>query len=414
MGCSGSKSDKYVTFGEKAARRIEKDDSCEGAAKEVVKKVLASYQGTGKVIKAARATAAESPAVTEVLKLFLGWKQFFVDKFRNEPEWAETFTYVDDETKAAFESAGLDVKSFHANSVAYWGKQGSDSEIKQATIGMFDAINTACEPSYKPTSKQGENAKYIILGWLVRLMFIWHRGHNFGAVVLKDRFDEKGKPVMLIRCQTMADAGEKGSAFRKLAESGVVDHFCNLYNGHFPLQDMLDTESKICADMRKKTGRHVPTYLDERVLKKTRKWRRMVDEQHEWADDTQRNNAMALCASQIKDILNPGGHPPEGSILIHCAGGMHRTGMLFALIRRYVNDDPIEDILDEYKRHVAWVDAGTPGGFEELNEKFIREFDLSLIDAEDIVFENGFELDEDLDDANGISWGPGSFTKMLK
>ena len=193
--------------------------------------------------------------------------------------------------------------------------------------------------------------------------------------------------------------------------------------------------------------------------------RRMVDEQHEWADDTQRNNAMALCASQIKDILNPGGHPPEGSILIHCtmfvlvllyllfllglvfflallflkcmlflfcfwfilnlsfyssfgatlgAGGMHRTGMLFALIRRYVNDDPIEDILDEYKRHVAWVDAGTPGGFEELNEKFIREFDLSLIDAEDIVFENGFELDEDLDDANGISWGPGSFTKMLK
>ena len=62
MGCSGSKSDKYVTFGEKAARRIERDDSCEGAAKEVVKKVLASYQGTGKVIKAARATAAESPA----------------------------------------------------------------------------------------------------------------------------------------------------------------------------------------------------------------------------------------------------------------------------------------------------------------------------------------------------------------
>ena len=24
--------------------------------------------------------------MTEVLKLFLGWKQFFVDKFRNEPE----------------------------------------------------------------------------------------------------------------------------------------------------------------------------------------------------------------------------------------------------------------------------------------------------------------------------------------
>ena len=70
---------------------------------------------------------------------------------------------------------------------------------------------------------------------------------------------------------------------------------------------MLDSEVKICADVRAKTGRRVPTYLDERKTEKTRKWRRMVDEMDEFEDPIRRRNAMALCASQIKAILNPEG-----------------------------------------------------------------------------------------------------------
>jgi hypothetical protein len=46
-----------------------------------------------------------------------------------------------------------------------------------------------------------------------------------------------------------------------------------------------------------------------------------------------------------------GGNKPAGNILIHCCGGMHRTGMLFAIIRRWVNDDPIDDVLADYRRH---------------------------------------------------------------
>ena len=77
--------------------------------------------------------------------------------------------------------------------------------------------------------------------------------------------------------------------------------------------------------------------------------------------------------------------------------------------QRYVNDDPIDEIMAEYKRHVAYVDDETPGGFEALNERFIREFDTSLLDAEEIVFEDGFELDEDLVD--GVRWDGRSAVK---
>ena len=105
--------------------------------------------------------------------------------------------------------------------------------------------------------------------------------------------------------------------------------------------------------------------------------------------------------SQIKDLLNPNGEPPKGGILIHCAGGMHRTGMIYGIIRRYVNDDPIDEIVADYKRHVDWKAEGAVGGYEELNVRFIKEFDLSLLDAQEIVFEEGMTQDEPISAAGG-------------
>ena len=56
--------------------------------------------------------------------------------------------------------------------------------------------------------------------------------------------------------------------------------------------------------------------------------------------------------------------------------------MIVGVLRRYCNpDDSIEDIIADYRYHVAWQNEENPGGAEELNERFIREFDLSLIDA---------------------------------
>ena len=65
--------------------------------------------------------------------------------------------------------------------------------------------------------------------------------------------------------------------------------------------------------------------------------------------------------------------------LYHSSGGMHRSGMLFGVLRRCVNGDSMAQIEREYRRHVAYSSEQQPGGFESLNLRFIREFDCRLL-----------------------------------
>ena len=46
------------------------------------------------------------------------------------------------------------------------------------------------------------------------------------------------------------------------------------------------------------------------------------------------------------------------------------------------------------------------------NERFIRDFDLSFLKAEDIVFEDGYERDEDLNEDAGITWNSKPYGKL--
>ena len=75
---------------------------------------------------------------------------------------------------------------------------------------------------------------------------------------------------------------------------------------------------------------------------------------------------------------------------------IHVFRIIVALIRRHVNDDPIEDIIADYKRHVDWKSEDKPGGYEELNVRFIKEFDLSLLTTDSVIFEEGFEREDPL------------------
>lgn len=62
------------------------------------------------------------------------------------------------------------------------------------------------------------------------------------------------------------------------------------------------------------------------------------------------------------------------NVLMHCYGGQHRTGIIFAVIQKCLNRVPIEDVLREYRCHTAWESAEKPGGAKPENEKAIREF----------------------------------------
>lgn len=362
-------------------------------ANDQVREVPGAGLTSRRVLPKAVVKKATGPACTTVLAELTKWAQLFADRLLADPAWAAKFTDFDAPTKAAFEAAGVDPASLGGNSGAFWGE--SPFTIKAARTQIIDAIRVAAG-GYEPTPEQKGEATYIIMGHLVRVMFQSHGGHNIGAVPLKGMTTPDGKPVLLVRTQAMADSGAKGSCFRTLIETGVVKHVNNLYNGHFPIMDFIDGEVSICAAARKKSKSNVPTFMDERANKVTRKWRRMVDEKDEWSDPQRMRNAMALCADQINDILRPDGKSPVGGILLHCAGGMHRTGIIYALIRRHVNDDPIEDIIDDYKRHVDWKSDDQPGGFEALNVRFIKEFDVSLLASDSVVFEEGFEREDAL------------------
>jgi hypothetical protein len=67
------------------------------------------------------------------------------------------------------------------------------------------------------------------------------------------------------------------------------------------------------------------------------------------------------------------------NVLMHCYGGQHRTGIVFAVIQKCLNRVPIEEVIREYRCHTAWESAEKPGGAKPENEKAIREFPCSSL-----------------------------------
>ena len=68
-----------------------------------------------------------------------------------------------------------------------------------------------------------------------------------------------------------------------------------------------------------------------------------------------------------------------GDVMIHCFGGMHRTGVVFGVMQKCLNRVPIEQVLDEYRCHTDWKSAERPGGASQDNEMALREFPCELL-----------------------------------
>ena len=224
---------------------------------------------------------------------------------------------------------------------------------------------------------EGERRKevHLALGYLVRLYFEQARPDNLGGVRLKGRTykrkDGSVHPLMVFRSGLTLEAGGGPSAcFQSLIKSAGVRHVVNLYAGTFPFHDLIDGE-KIQA---RALG---VDYFDLREHRGLR-WRSLVEEEAHFQENLA--EAQTRMARLVREqILRPGGSEPRGNIYFHCAGGMHRSGMLFGVLRRCVNGDPLEAIEAEYRRHVGYISDEQPGGYEPLNLRFIREFDCSLV-----------------------------------
>ena len=291
---------------------------------------------------------------------------------------------MDSNSVAAVSECGLNPDKFNVNSRCWWGP-ATDPPIQRFVKEAQKQIRKALG-GYTATEAQYKRSKYLVLGYFVRIVYETRTECNFGATVLR-KFDP---PVLLIRCGTMMQTALPDSPFRSILEHGSVAHVFNIYSGHFPLYDNINKEQELCEE------RGIQ-YYNEATDPSNYSFRKLIESEASF--EQHKAKAFKLCARQLQLILRPQGQDPKGNLVIHCGGGMHRTGMLVGILRRYCNpDDDVDDIIDDYRQHVAWQDPENPGifqsltatvskcglagGAEELNERFIREFDLTAIDEQ--------------------------------
>jgi len=273
--------------------------------------------------------------------------------------------------RATIAKAGVDPERLACNTMVRWEPR-LDVYAAQVVEGIariwsLPSIETALH----------KQAKHHALGYLVRSYFEQARHHNLGAMVLRGHhyLDKQGRahPLIIFRSGLIVDEPGQGASrcFRSLIAKGGVRHIFNLYTGTFPFRDLIAAEKQLAARLG-------ATYLDANDTG-VGNWRQLVEEEKDYRKNL--GVAMRRLAGLVRGIIRPGGGSPRGNIYFHCGGGMHRSGMVFGLLRRCINGDPLDAIEAEYKRHTGWTSPSSPGGYEPLNLQLIREFDCALLSA---------------------------------
>lgn len=95
----------------------------------------------------------------------------------------------------------------------------------------------------------------------------------------------------------------------------------------------------------------------------------------------QPQGAKALKA--LNDRIIAGVHLVEaspGNVLVHCLGGMHRTGILYGVMQKCINKMPMDKVIADYKKHAFYQDAQNPGNYRQMNVDIIESFNCSQLD----------------------------------
>ncbi|MSQ84955.1 MAG: hypothetical protein EXR77_19120 [Myxococcales bacterium] len=269
----------------------------------------------------------------------------------------------------AFASAGLDPAQLRCLARQRWSTT-LRSDAKFTASQVLDEIGR--HGVQIPDDKRELVRRQLIdtLFWrMVLTQIIDDDLHNFGATRLGNLTDGAGKPLLLLRTAFTARPAATDSCVYSLVATAKVRHIVNLYSGPMPTGDLEASERQV---IQAAGG----SYYSAR------------DDPHgNWREDLRqgeggqaRQTAMAAVAEVIKtQILRPNGAAPKGSVVIHCGGGMHRTGMIFGVFERCINKTPWPEVQAGYQRHVGYRSPSERGGFEEQNLKFIEEFDCSLV-----------------------------------
>jgi len=248
----------------------------------------------------------------------------------------------------------------NGNSRAWWGTPGKD--LGDYAKKAIDALETMWH--YKTNKHQKKITIHSLIGFFVRINYELRKDDNISCFYA----DKCDPPRLIFRSGTMVDLDKPNSVYRNLIKVANIKHVVNLYAGPFPLGDVYEKEKEIIEQVK-------GTYHDERKSVPSRKWRYLIQKEKDY--NNKKDEAIDIVSMVIQDILLPKGKKPKPgeNVLIHCGGGMHRTGMIIGIIRRiFSSNSSMPQIIDDYRKHVGWKNNVFIGGREELNERFIEEF----------------------------------------
>lgn len=283
------------------------------------------------------------------------------------PEGEAIESLASPEVRATLRESGIDPEMVRCNADVRWDERLS-GYAKQIASGIAEKWGVSPDPAALKW------AHHHALGYLVRSSYEQTHLHNMGAMRLSgySYSDSRGakRPVVVFRSGLILGRQGPSACFDSLIRSAGVRHVLNLYTGTFPFRDLIEAE-QVAAQ------RLGATYFDAATAS-SGNWRQLVEEEEDFHKNLPQ--VMRQLATLIREqVLLPGGQPPRGNIYLHCGGGMHRSGMVFGVLRRCINHDPLPLIEKEYRHHTGWISDKSPGGFEPLNLQLIRQFDCSLL-----------------------------------
>ena len=268
-------------------------------------------------------------------------------------------------------AGGIDPATVRCNGYSTWSKAVAP-DSKAGAEEVIDALGRiGVSLSDEQRAAAVKEARGVILWRLIRTLLLDGNYNNVGVVSVRGLKTADGKPVLLFRSGLTPLPDTPESCYSSLVGAGGVRHVLNLYNGAIPTRDIEEAEARA---VRAAGGSY---FLAVTTDPGAASWRTRMRED---PSAVMRERAMKAVARVINDhILRPDGKLPTGNILVHCGGGMHRTGMLVGVVQRCLNGDDADTIAAAYKRHTSYRGAEEPGGFEQENLDFVQAFDCALL-----------------------------------
>ena len=276
---------------------------------------------------------------------------------------------------SVLKEAGIDPDLLNCNSQNRYSKELKPFSKVSANI-LLNRITPYIKEGLdkKHNDDLFEKLEDHVMWAMVRGVLIEGNNNNIGAIILKGYYwtDKNGRkqPLTIFRTAFTPFPKDKSSCFRSLLENGKVKHVINLYDGDMNLNDLIKEEK----EASKESG---ASYVRTADLNYGH-WRGTIRKHPEKGPELTRatNSVVRLIKEQI---FNPQGKTPRGNILIHCGGGMHRTGMIIGILMRIINNNSKKLIIDTYKYHTGYRNKQITGGFEQGNLDFIFNFDPKLL-----------------------------------